>query len=372
MANSTFKKISTPSLNQKIAKEFGKTFFQDMDKQFILILVVSIVIEMILVSFLSSRPIPEYSAKDIARIQERFATFILEEKVVDDVGTGAVSQESPTASISDETDASGDEGDVDDGSGSEDSGSEGDRSGEGDRRPTAEERHESRLASAEVRRRSREAVSRDVSSKGILGLLTGTGSAAEGQGVSSLFSDSGSDSRLSDDLDQVLSSVNGLRTQGTSGGTGSNVGGDVRGSRTGGKATIDDLVSDLDVAQSETFSRKGELNIDAPDEVVGAAKKSQYRSAEAIQSVLLSHNRAIQYCYERELRRNPSLKGKVVVRIKVNFQGHVTHVEIVESTLNSERVERCIVTRIRQWKDFEPIDESEGDVTFRQIYLFGS
>ena len=72
------------------------------------------------------------------------------------------------------------------------------------------------------------------------------------------------------------------------------------------------------------------------------------------------------------MRRNPSLTGKVVVRITVNFQGHVTYVEIVESTLSNERVERCIVTRIRQWKDFEPIDESEGDVTFRQIYLFGS
>ena len=85
----------------------------------------------------------------------------------------------------------------------------------------------------------------------------------------------------------------------------------------------------------------------------------------------MGHVKAIKYCYERELKRFPTLKGKVAVRVTVNPEGAVKHVEIVSSTLNNDRVERCIVSRIRLWKDFKAIDPKEGDVTFRQVYAFG-
>ena len=165
------------------------------------------------------------------------------------------------------------------------------------------------------------------------------------------------------------SSVLGLTASG--GGGGGSGGRGVRGSRSGSRAGIDDLVSDKSSVTSQSLSRKGELTIESVSEVEGLGRKSIYRSSDAIQEVLFSHNKAIQYCYERELKRNPTLKGKVVVRITVNPEGHVVNASIVSSTLNNERVERCILARIRLWKDFKPIDPSEGNVTFRQGYLFG-
>jgi len=225
----------------------------------------------------------------------------------------------------------------------------------------------------EAQRRFREQISREVSDKGLLGLLTGTGSAVQGEAVSSLFSEEGYGEGAGEDLDRVLSSVGGLKTSGKPGAglEGEGGGGGVRGGRAGKRATIDDLVSDLGGVRSQSLSRKGELKVETPADVVGRGRRSIYRSPEAIQEVLLSHVPAIRYCYERELRRNPTLKGKVSVRITVTPDGSIKDATIVSSTLNNERVERCILARIRLWKDFRLIDPSEGDVTFRQVYAFG-
>ena len=397
MANARAVHISKP-LDKRIADEFRKSLFSDWEPRFFTILGFCILLEAVIVFFLAQRPVPEYSQKEIERIQERFASFVLGEDV-------SGKRESVIASTIPGTVTGAGEGTDADGVGSD---GEGEGSGEGDGTGGGEGQGEgtgtgdgigpgeggvgsgagdarrfSRMEAAEARRRTREAISKQVSNKGILGLLTGTGRAAGGKAVSGLFAESGGGSGGNEDLDRVLSSVNGLKTQGIPGGGGSGDGrvggsgsgggsGEVRGGRSGGKATIDDLVSDFSSSgESQTLTRKGELSIEAPAEVVGRGRKSIYRSPDAIQEVLISHNAAIRYCYERELKRNPTLKGKITVRITIGSAGAVTNAEIVSSTLNSERVERCILARIRLWNDFQPIEEAEGDVTFRQVYTFG-
>ena len=47
---------------------------------------------------------------------------------------------------------------------------------------------------------------------------------------------------------------------------------------------------------------------------------------------------AIQQCYEKELKRNPSLKGKVVVRFSITPAGRTTDIDIEENTLGNEAV----------------------------------
>jgi TonB family protein len=119
-------------------------------------------------------------------------------------------------------------------------------------------------------------------------------------------------------------------------------------------------------------SRKGALKIDRTSDVSGAAQRNTARSPESLREVTLRHVPAIKYCYERSLRQNPSLAGKVVVRITVSPDGTVYDVSVISSTLNDEKAEQCILARIRQWKDFEPIAPSEGSVAFKQTYAFGS
>ena len=46
---------------------------------------------------------------------------------------------------------------------------------------------------------------------------------------------------------------------------------------------------------------------------------------------------AIRGCYERELKRNPALKGKVVVRFNITPAGRAGDIRIEENTLGSPR-----------------------------------
>jgi len=359
-------------VNPNAAREFQKSFFEGWDKQFIAILCLSIFIEAVVVFIMTRHPVDIYSEREITRIQEQYVNFVLKEDVKKEEIAGKIGMVSENGKEKAGKEDGTDEADNKKGEEKGDGKKAGDKTGGNGERRSAENRQAARIAAAEARRVSREQISREVSNKGLLRLLTGTGSAAQGEAVSGFFTDNGSGGGVSDDLDRVLSGAGGLKTQGASGlGEGGGSGQSARGTRSDKKASIDDLVSDLGSAGSGQLSRSGELIVEAPSEIGGVGRKSIYRSPDAIHEVLLSHVPAVRYCYERELKRNPELKGKIVVKITVAPDGSVNEAEIVSSTMNNERVERCILARIRLWKDFQAIDPKEGDVTFRQVYTFG-
>lgn len=343
-------------------KDFRWSFFQKLDTKFFLILILSIIAESIIVSIFASRPVDEYSKEEVIKIQKQFASFILKEEAVkDETAFSSRSEGSADVSEDEGTSETGENDSAAESKTASEKSSEGERIYSGGR------------TSAEARRKAIEKVSREVSSKGILGLLTGSGETTASEGVLSIFNGRNSGSNIDEDLDALLTSVDGLRTLKGSGESGTGGSGSAQGRRTRSnkRVNIDDLVSDDDGYKSESFKSKGELKIETAPESAGDGQKRQYRSAESLQEILMSHNKAVKYCYERELKRYPSLRGKIIVRITVNSSGQVVKASIVSSTLNNERVERCILARINNWKDFKKIDESGGDVTFRQTYIFG-
>ncbi len=52
---------------------------------------------------------------------------------------------------------------------------------------------------------------------------------------------------------------------------------------------------------------------------------------------------AFQDCYEEGLARKPRLKGKAVVKFKVERDGTVHEAGLAKSTLRDEKVEACLV-----------------------------
>lgn len=354
--------------HSELARIFKRPLFQDVSRLFFFALIGAIIGEVLLVIIMARRPADVYSDKEIARIQERFAQFILEEEFPGaSEESGLALEGSAGAGAEGEAEGEG-EGDAEGEAVSDSDGGGGESVGD-----ALAARRAARVSSEEAIRQSRARIQQEVSGKGLLGLLTGTGSATEGQAVTNVFSN-GRSGGSGSDLDDLLGSVTGLKTQGRSGlggdGTGDGLGG-VKGGRTGSRATIDDLVTGRGSAQSETLERKGDLHLESPADIKGRGSRSANRSAEAIHGVLVGHVKAVQYCYERELKRYPSLKGKITVRITISSEGSVKNAEILSSTLNNSRVERCILSRIRLWKDFPAIDDSEGDVSFRQVYTFG-
>ena len=61
------------------------------------------------------------------------------------------------------------------------------------------------------------------------------------------------------------------------------------------------------------------------------------------------HRREIQFCYERELRKDPDLKGKVKVKFTISGTGSVISAVISSSTLDDDRVEECLKRKIKRW-----------------------
>jgi hypothetical protein len=322
-----------------------------------------------LISILASRPISETSPEEIARVKEQYVRFLglNDQESIQMLNNQEfiTSTDRVTPVEESESSITGTEEGEGEGGGREETSTD---AGSGRPGPTSPEtRVETRRMNAEIRR---ERILEEVSSKGVLGQLTGVGSTTRGLPVINPFSSSEQDEGVGDDLDPILSSVNGLKTGGQSS-ISAVSGSGVRGERSDRQITIDDMVTDLGTKESTSISRKGELVVESPADVRGRGRKSIYRSQAAIHEVIYSHLPAIRYCYERELKKFPNLKGKIDVRVTIGADGGVKEAVLVSSTMNNSRVERCILARIRLWKNFQPINPDDGDVTFRQSFAFG-
>lgn len=56
----------------------------------------------------------------------------------------------------------------------------------------------------------------------------------------------------------------------------------------------------------------------------------------------------IRYCVERELVKQPGLKGELVVKLVLSPTGKVLSSRVSKSTLGSPAVERCLEQRLKQ------------------------
>ena len=109
-------------------------------------------------------------------------------------------------------------------------------------------------------------------------------------------------------------------------------------------------------------------------EAGGAAQRSgesdkASRSREEIERVFDANKGRIFTLYNRALRENPALQGKVVLRLTIAADGRVTFCEIVSSELNDPELERGLVQRVLQFQ-FEARDDIEPITTTKPIDFF--
>ena len=67
----------------------------------------------------------------------------------------------------------------------------------------------------------------------------------------------------------------------------------------------------------------------------------------------------IQFCFENELKKNPGLRGKLIVSLTVEPGGRVSAVSMVEDSLRSSAVTGCVLAQMQSWK-FPAIDAGTG------------
>ncbi|MBW2699899.1 MAG: AgmX/PglI C-terminal domain-containing protein [Deltaproteobacteria bacterium] len=97
---------------------------------------------------------------------------------------------------------------------------------------------------------------------------------------------------------------------------------------------------------------------------------SDSRSQSDIKKVIRRRLGGIKHCYEKRLKRNPELKGKVVIRFVIHPGGKIIEVEIVENTTGDPELASCIKARVRAIR-FPPADGGETAVVYPFILAPG-
>lgn len=114
------------------------------------------------------------------------------------------------------------------------------------------------------------------------------------------------------------------------------------------------------------FGKRSEFtveNVGGEAIILGSLDKS------LIDAVVRRHLNQVQYCYQRQLQRDPGLGGRLVVRFVIAADGSVAQAEIAESDLGNEAVERCVAERFLR---FTFPASGGGIVVVRYPFLFRS
>lgn len=76
--------------------------------------------------------------------------------------------------------------------------------------------------------------------------------------------------------------------------------------------------------------------------------------ASLVDAVIKKNLAAFRYCYQRELNRDPSLAGKVVLKWVIALDGTVSTASIKSSAMNNAAVEGCMVGRVQRLQFPQP------------------
>jgi hypothetical protein len=89
-------------------------------------------------------------------------------------------------------------------------------------------------------------------------------------------------------------------------------------------------------------------------------------SRDVINKVMLKHYGEIQYCFNKELNKNPDLYGKVSVLFVIEAEGAVGDALVQQTTMGNEPVESCIVNHIKRW--IFPVAHGTTQVTYPYVF----
>ncbi len=385
-------KLETPPKIEKFPAEFKKGILKAIDFRFLLILLLSLVLNVSFILLLRRLVPMELTSKAISDIQERYAKTLLkgglqsypnyldrsskyENRIDPEVITGlqrwmATFTNNFLENLKESATAYEPMGAVPSGP-------------RETSLPSKEDLLGARSAVAAQRQASRAELEHQVSSVGLLGLISSNVRAIDREYVEDLLEYA---SENSGHLTEVLSRLSAIevprygsshylkRMQG-SGDAGE--GTSLKGGRITAADAKQEVIEKVEPIQSiETKPTKRNIEYEKvpmseSSRAATAQARAKSRSAQDVMRVVQSHTRALQDCYKQELRHAPNISGKVTVRFVVDPDGNVKEVSLVSSTLNSPRMEECIINRIKRWRDFPPCDPSVGDKTYRQSFSFG-
>lgn len=188
-------------------------------------------------------------------------------------------------------------------------------------------------------------------SKLLMAIIGTRGESGSGDQVEDLFSSGDS---IGQDLDSALATVNGAEVA-TSDGLATKEG---SGTGTRGDADIGDLkgaqTGDVGVGGGVATKVTGDIALGKGDTML------EEGDTDAVMKVVRKYAGQVKYCYEAQLKTNPSLNGRVEVSWTIN-KGRAMNPTVFANSTGSDALGKCIVGKIRTWRF--PAEVS-GDVIY--------
>ena len=267
---------------------------------------------------------------DIEKVQQRFAKFIIK-----------VPEEIPEINANDLNNAL----------------SENDQSQKNEDKDKANKQKSSRKKSGNRKKRGN-----PVASAGLLGLIGGTGSSNNASSVINALVDKG----LVTDLKKMMSGGSNLKVGR------SNTKDDVdpldQLIGLGGSGGIDDFLEDIDDGvETVALKKQGRVNLAKAEQKSGDEEALGARTEQSVMNVVNTRKGRIGYFYEKYLKRQPNLRGKITIQFSIIANGFVKDVKILKSTVNHPELERDIVTLIKRLK-FKPIPKGTANFVYPFVF----
>ncbi len=206
-----------------------------------------------------------------------------------------------------------------------------------------EEKKERPQESAEDRRAR---IEEEVGQTGLLALIGTAGEGSGGDAIADLLSDG-----LSGDAGDALANSSGLavgRRDSDSSGLRKGGGGE-------GLADVGDLKGGgggkVEAVKKKRTKLKAKIKTGSADIVASSGDTS------SIKKIMKRYNGRVKSCYERELKSNPDIAGKVTVSFEIETNGMVAAADISDNTTGSADLESCILKVIRSIRMAPPPED---------------
>lgn len=311
-----------------LAKEIGGSVLQRLDMRLFYAFMVMLTLELPLLVYMHYVPKPE--AVTLESVDDRWAKLLVPERKPQDKKpeTKKTADEGPQKVKKEIKEA--------------------------DQKPKEEPKDD--VTAAKEKAVKQAAIRKNIAGKGILAVLGTVGEGSAAGAVADVLGEG----NIGGDLDSAFDGISGVGLA-TNSNTRSS-----RGGGTGEAASIGGLATEgggkVGLADKKESRISGTVDTEAP-EVDGSLDSG------AIAKVVQSRMRMVQDCYNRELKRDPSLAGKIEIEFTIGEDGRVESARVSNNKMGSDAVGECIIGRIKSWRFPKP---EGGSVTVNFPFIFAS
>jgi len=97
--------------------------------------------------------------------------------------------------------------------------------------------------------------------------------------------------------------------------------------------------------------------------------QNPYRRPGVLKNIIGENSGELRYIYNKRLRAGIKLSGKMLVEIKINANGEIGTVKLLESNMGDAAFEQDILQRIKTWR-FNAVPEDLGSLTVNYPFEF--